>query len=122
MSRSVAAVAQEVACGSRHGSLNLGPHGQDRNSRRPTPEGPHTHFRGQERSADADALCAAFRRAAHLQEPAQAGRRRYLRPSAEPAWRLHHGRSEEHTTELQSLMRSAYAVFFLKKKTYTKHT
>src|SRR3546814_10266451 len=31
------------------------------------------------------------------------------------------GRSEEHTSELQSLMRSSYAVFCLKKKTH-KHT
>src|SRR3546814_4760626 len=31
------------------------------------------------------------------------------------------GRSEEHTSELQSLMRSSYAVFRLKKKTL-KHT
>src|SRR3546814_1348963 len=30
-------------------------------------------------------------------------------------------RSEEHTSELQSLMRNSYAVFFLKKKKYT-HT
>src|SRR3546814_9249223 len=28
----------------------------------------------------------------------------------------HHGRSEEHTSELQSLMRISYAVFCLKKK------
>src|SRR3546814_10378728 len=32
------------------------------------------------------------------------------------------GRSEEHTSELQSLMRISYAVFCLKKKYYTKHT
>src|SRR3546814_2413655 len=32
-----------------------------------------------------------------------------------------HGRSEEHTSELQSLMRISYAVFCLKKKTKT-HT
>src|SRR3546814_8248639 len=31
-------------------------------------------------------------------------------------------RSEEHTSELQSLMRISYAVFCLKKKTHTKHT
>src|SRR3546814_10223790 len=31
------------------------------------------------------------------------------------AWRLH-ARSEEHTSELQSLMRISYAVFCLKKK------
>src|SRR3546814_1535720 len=30
-------------------------------------------------------------------------------------------RSEEHTSELQSLMRISYAVFCLKKKTYNKH-
>src|SRR3546814_2587666 len=31
-----------------------------------------------------------------------------------------HHRSEEHTSELQSLMRHSYAVFFLTKKTYDK--
>src|SRR3546814_7926676 len=31
-------------------------------------------------------------------------------------------RSEEHTSELQSLMRLSYAVFCLKKKKHTKHT
>src|SRR3546814_7244087 len=31
-------------------------------------------------------------------------------------------RSEEHTSELQSLMRISYAVFCLKKKTYSKIT
>src|SRR3546814_7672357 len=31
------------------------------------------------------------------------------------------GRSEEHTSELQSLMRISYAVFCLKKKTHVKH-
>src|SRR3546814_8094276 len=38
---------------------------------------------------------------------------------------LHHGpafRSEEHTSELQSLMRISYAVFCLKKKRKTKYT
>src|SRR3546814_2599839 len=32
----------------------------------------------------------------------------------------HHGRSEEHTSELQSLMRISYAVFCLKKKNNTQ--
>src|SRR3546814_10615660 len=32
------------------------------------------------------------------------------------------GRSEEHTSELQSLMRNSYAVFCLKKKTTTRRT
>src|SRR3546814_9530517 len=31
------------------------------------------------------------------------------------------GRSEEHTSELQSLMRTSYAVFCLKKKTSSRH-
>src|SRR3546814_9687335 len=34
---------------------------------------------------------------------------------------LCHQRSEEHTSELQSLMRISYAVFCLKKKTHTKY-
>src|SRR3546814_7227249 len=34
--------------------------------------------------------------------------------------RLENSRSEEHTSELQSLMRISYAVFCLKKKTYIK--
>src|SRR3546814_1856970 len=34
---------------------------------------------------------------------------------------LDHDRSEEHTSELQSLMRISYAVFCLKKKKTTKH-
>src|SRR3546814_8719771 len=46
-------------------------------------------------------------------------------PSSTPA--RHSPRSEEHTSELQSLMRISYAVFCLKKKTittnhYTHHT
>src|SRR3546814_1797404 len=32
---------------------------------------------------------------------------------------MRHARSEEHTSELQSLMRISYAVFCLKKKTHT---
>src|SRR3546814_1446967 len=38
------------------------------------------------------------------------------RPAAD-----HHARSEEHTSELQSLMRISYAVFCLKKKTESKN-
>src|SRR3546814_1150194 len=34
-------------------------------------------------------------------------------------WESNAGRSEEHTSELQSLMRSSYAVFCLKKKNRT---
>src|SRR3546814_7233832 len=35
-------------------------------------------------------------------------------------WNARTGRSEEHTSELQSLMRISYAVFCLKKKTQTQ--
>src|SRR3546814_6101852 len=44
-----------------------------------------------------------------------AGRHRD-RPAAEPPQVVEAGRSEEHTSELQSLMRISYAVFCLKKK------
>src|SRR3546814_10258270 len=40
-------------------------------------------------------------------------------PRGGPNW---HGRSEEHTSELQSLMRISYAVFCLKKKKQTAST
>src|SRR3546814_6990402 len=36
-------------------------------------------------------------------------------------WRFFSPRSEEHTSELQSLMRISYAVFCLKKKTTSKN-
>src|SRR3546814_4266885 len=39
-------------------------------------------------------------------------------PSGETRFRRSAGRSEEHTSELQSLMRTSYAVFCLKKKQY----
>src|SRR3546814_9778982 len=44
---------------------------------------------------------------------------RLHRSLAEAAF-AHHQRSEEHTSELQSLMRISYAVFCLKKKINTK--
>src|SRR3546814_5260204 len=44
----------------------------------------------------------------------------YHAPSIEIA-RRHAGRSEEHTSELQSLMRISYAVFCLKKKKISKN-
>src|SRR3546814_5524388 len=50
--------------------------------------------------------------------------RRYGRFAIEPQSRagaLQMNRSEEHTSELQSLMRISYAVFCLKKKNTTKH-
>src|SRR3546814_8637567 len=50
---------------------------------------------------------------------------RRTRPSASPApmaSRPSPRRSEEHTSELQSLMRISYAVFCLKKQKQTHHT
>src|SRR3546814_4453828 len=41
-------------------------------------------------------------------------------PIGRSLYRQHHLRSEEHTSELQSLMRISYAVFCLKKKKKTK--
>src|SRR3546814_4545623 len=46
----------------------------------------------------------------------------HLRPGAGAAQRGIEDRSEEHTSELQSLMRISYAVFCLKKKTKTIET
>src|SRR3546814_8415553 len=43
-------------------------------------------------------------------------RRRVIDIAAVPVNACGHGRSEEHTSELQSLMRISYAVFCLKKK------
>src|SRR3546814_4563511 len=50
---------------------------------------------------------------------AQAGRLLVLEADAGVDLAADHFRSEEHTSELQSLMRISYAVFCLKKKTQT---
>src|SRR3546814_6840368 len=54
-------------------------------------------------------------------DPADAGRAhdRRLQPGDRRGYRQAPARSEEHTSELQSLMRNSYAVFCLKKKTTT---
>src|SRR3546814_6777945 len=70
-------------------------------------------------------------RSAPSRRPRRRSYRRGLRhrtgtaPSRHPRRRLRSGsepRSEEHTSELQSLMRISYAVFCLKKKKKTKNT
>src|SRR3546814_8913665 len=43
-----------------------------------------------------------------------------MQSSAVTGWPSCHSRSEEHTSELQSLMRISYAVFCLKKKNKSK--
>src|SRR3546814_10163840 len=59
---------------------------------------------------------------AYKREHASSGRSGGIRTPGIRFWRptLYQLRSEEHTSELQSLMRISYAVFCLKKKT-TKH-
>src|SRR3546814_4811464 len=49
-------------------------------------------------------------------EPVVVDVRRQVGSGSEPLHLEHAARSEEHTSELQSLMRISYAVFFLKKK------
>src|SRR3546814_6796122 len=48
--------------------------------------------------------------------------RRRAEPTPLPVQALDQARSEEHTSELQSLMRISYAVFCLKKKKQTNNT
>src|SRR3546814_9536171 len=90
--------------------------GQRRGAPRP-PLRRHAARRGGERGAAVEPLLGAHPRRA----PGEPPRRGPQRPPAL--------RSEEHTSELQSLMRISYAVFCLKKKTIiktynhnTKHT
>src|SRR3546814_3089406 len=65
-----------------------------------------------------DRDCAAHSASAR----ATAGHARSARADPAPSARRRGFRSEEHTSELQSLMRISYAVFCLKKKTPTHHT
>src|SRR3546814_1796978 len=68
-----------------------------------------------------EALLVDFRVDYH-QEPVGALRHIFDRAlEADPDW-AHQVRSEEHTSELQSLMRISYAVFCLKKKKQDKNT
>src|SRR3546814_8904135 len=60
-----------------------------------------------------------FRQPAHRQRLFPQQRTHRFRPRADEGWRTDR-RSEEHTSELQSLMRISYAVFCLKKNTKTK--
>src|SRR3546814_4968692 len=51
----------------------------------------------------------------------EASRSKGVGPQLVPAWMLNAARSEEHTSELQSLMRISYAVFCLKTKKQKFH-
>src|SRR3546814_9108978 len=92
-------------------------------------------FEGDGDHRDLHVLTPSFptRRSADLEHPGQAPRRSPLdlRLKAEGdeqcgrARRCHtgsRGRSEEHTSELQSLMRISYAVFCLKKKKHSNRS
>src|SRR3546814_5582806 len=94
--------------------------------RRARQQGPHAHARGLDAQLPprralrggrsppgGPRRLAAIRRSAHGLEPE--GQRR---PAPAAARAAEHPRSEEHTSELQSLMRNSYAVFCLKKKIY----
>src|SRR3546814_10315452 len=73
--------------------------------------------RPSRRQGDGDRpLLPEARRLARRDQPLQEGRRGI--PDDEP--RARGARSEEHTSELQSLMRISYAVFCLKKKKQNK--
>src|SRR3546814_5608833 len=70
--------------------------------------------------ADADAVMAAVVvEAAELASPGDAVVLAPAAASLDMFASYGHRRSEEHTSELQSLMRISYAVFCLKKKTYS---
>src|SRR3546814_15115898 len=80
-----------------------------------------TLFRSVRRSCRADCGCRAVRQGSRPSHPSLrrsspvARRCRFRAPP--PPWR-----SEEHTSELQSLMRISYAVFCLKKKNTNQNT
>src|SRR3546814_7096754 len=66
--------------------------------------------------ADPDRHLDAYRSAVHRPARLADAARRQAPPALFDRARTAHGRSEEHTSELQSLMRISYAVFCLKKK------
>src|SRR3546814_9153758 len=71
------------------------------------------------RRLDPGALPVLDERQFHVRDHAQNGDHHPPHASGRRHLRLKH-RSEEHTSELQSLMRTSYAVFCLKKKIQTK--
>src|SRR3546814_2281729 len=71
----------------------------------------HITVQNKVEPAEAKALADELRRAFRPRPLAIAGL---------AAWHYRGGRSEEHTSELQSLMRISYAVFCLKKKKQNK--
>src|SRR3546814_9243225 len=87
--------------------------------------GPHPPIsRSTPRDSLPDERCSRHRQSRRFQGSSlpQHGRLDSLRARRKPARRRHVAcRSEEHTSELQSLMRISYAVFCLKKKKKNLH-
>src|SRR3546814_986764 len=84
---------------------------QMRSPRDPNPSIPHSSRRSHR------APTTSPRYQTHHETSQYPQRRRP--PRTPPTWKPTFQRSEEHTSELQSLMRISYAVFCLKKKTPT---
>src|SRR3546814_4842547 len=76
---------------------------------------PSSHCLGPQSLARGPRACAhlGYRRLLRAAGRSTAAARAWERPRPEPG---RHRRSEEHTSELQSLVRISYAVFCLKKK------
>src|SRR3546814_7340405 len=81
---------------------------------------PYTTLFRSRRRRDRDLRCLgrenACRRRRRNRDPERRGDGRLLEALRRKREGVHPGRSEEHTSELQSLMRISYAVFCLKKK------
>src|SRR3546814_3823926 len=88
---------------------------EEQQQRQGLPSGPAADRRDELGIAAAHAL-----RAAH--PPVGSSQKRERGPARDGADPAIEQRSEEHTSELQSLMRKSYAVFFLKKKTTQTNT
>src|SRR3546814_3196891 len=74
-------------------------------------------FRGAAKPGRTDEMLLWFSYAVAARSSRNDRNRADVERRAERGGRPHHaGRSEEHTSELQSLMRNSYAVFCLKKK------
>src|SRR3546814_7969063 len=92
-------------------------------AQQPVPRRQHGHHRIVDQAEEAGLAqivggIEAFRRRHHQHQLASAGlgQRHHVSTDMLQQLRLHLLRSEEHTSELQSLMRISYAVFCLKKK------
>src|SRR3546814_4478280 len=90
----------------------------------PGTDGGHRGAKGRSRRRDLTARAGHFEGMRNMSEPIIiCGDGRISRTGLEDRSRraagLFAARSEEHTSELQSLMRISYAVFCLKKKNYT---